>query len=336
MGVGGHGVRTPNRSVTERKGIMVNARDLLGQLLQSGLSGAANERLGRAMGPSGLGGGGNPLSEIFSQLSGLTQGGMSMGGMDQAGMGQGRMGQAGMGQEGMIPGGMSDSFGQGSPLEGLVRQAGAIFGQAGGAVRSGNPLAIGGLAALAGALLGGGRGASRGALGGGLLAVLGSLAYSALQGRAQPAMPGTASAMQPPLGLFEPASADEDQALEEAAGLVIQAMLNAAKADGEIDPTERSRILGKLAEDGADAEALAFVEREMQAPGDPAALVRAVAGRQELAVQVYAASLLAIEVDTPAEVDYLSNLAASLGLDADIVGRVHDALGVGGPSGAPH
>lgn len=50
---------------------MFDARDLLGRLLQSGLSGSTNERLGNAMGPSGLGQGGNPLSDILSQLSGL-------------------------------------------------------------------------------------------------------------------------------------------------------------------------------------------------------------------------------------------------------------------------
>jgi uncharacterized membrane protein YebE (DUF533 family) len=44
-------------------------------------------------------------------------------------------------------------------------------------VQQNNPLAIGGLGALAGAMLGGGKGA----VGGGLMAVLGSLAYSALQ-----------------------------------------------------------------------------------------------------------------------------------------------------------
>lgn len=51
-----------------------------------------------------------------------------------------------------------------------------MLGQGTDAVRGNYPLAIGGLGALAGALLGGGRGA----VGGGVLAVLGSLAYSAL------------------------------------------------------------------------------------------------------------------------------------------------------------
>lgn len=288
---------------------MFDARDLLGRLLQSGLSDSTNERIGHAMGPSGLGQASNPLSEIFSQISGVSQG---------------DPGRAGFGQGGMGQGGLAGGLG------GLADMAESIFGQATGAVRSGNPLAVGGLAALAGALLGGGRGATRGAMGGGLLAMLGSLAYSALQSRSRAAPSDAAAAM--PAGLCEPSTPEEEQALNDVAGLVVQAMINAAKADGQIDPAEKQRILGKLAEDGADAEAQAYVEAEMQKPADTAGLVRAVGGRADLAIQVYAASLLAIEVDTEAEVDYLRNLASSLGLDPDTVAQVHETLGLAAPA----
>jgi uncharacterized membrane protein YebE (DUF533 family) len=66
---------------------------------------------------------------------------------------------------------------------------------------------------------------------------------------------------------------------------------------------------------------------EMARPLDLASLVGQVRGPEE-AVEVYAASLLAIEVDTAAERDYLARLARSLGLDAGVVGEVHRALGV--------
>jgi uncharacterized membrane protein YebE (DUF533 family) len=49
---------------------------------------------------------------------------------------------------------------------------------------------------------------------------------------------------------------------------------------------------------------------------------------QEVAIEVYAASLLAIEVDTPAEQAYLRALAQRLGLDAGTVQHVHQTLGV--------
>jgi len=296
---------------------MFDARDLLGRLMQAGLSDSTNERLGHAMGPSGLGRGSNPLSDIFSQISGIGRGGQAAGGP-----GRGELGGLGGGL-----GGLGGSLGGG--LGGLAEMAESVFGQATGAVRSGNPLAVGGLAALAGALLGGGKGASRGALGGGLLAVLGSLAYSALQSRDQGA---AATTMPPPLGLGEPQTAEEEQALNDIATLVVRAMINAAKADGEIDAGEKARIVEKLGEDGADADARAFVEAEMHTPADTAALVKAVAGRPDVAIQVYAASLLAIEVDTAAEAEYLRGLAASLGLDAATVEQIHQTLDVGLPA----
>lgn len=282
---------------------MFNATELLGRLLQSGLSGSTDQRLGQAMGPSGLGQGSNPLSDIFSQISGA--------------LGQGRQGPGASAGSGGLGGGLGGSLG------GLADMAESVLGQASGAVRGGNPLAVGGLAALAGALLGGGGDATRGALGGGLLAVLGSLAYSALKSRAS-----ADTVLPPPVGLIEPRTPADEQALNDLASLVVRAMINAAKADGEIDATEKQRILGKLAEDGADAEAHAFVEAEMHKPLDTSALVRDVAGRADVAIQVYAASLLAIEVDTPAEEEYLRTLAQALGLDAATVAQIHQTLGV--------
>jgi uncharacterized membrane protein YebE (DUF533 family) len=108
--------------------------------------------------------------------------------------------------------------------------------------------------------------------------------------------------------------------------VVLKAMINAAKADGQIDDTERQRILGKLEEAGADAEAREFVQAELRRPFD-------VDGPPEIqnpqtAVEVYAASLLAIEVDTPAEREYLRRLAQGLGLEERTVQRLHAALGV--------
>jgi uncharacterized membrane protein YebE (DUF533 family) len=110
--------------------------------------------------------------------------------------------------------------------------------------------------------------------------------------------------------------------------LVIRAMINAAKADGAIDGGEMSRIMGKLGELGTDDEARDFVMGELQKPLDLDALVRSVKNR-EVAVQIYGASLLAIEVDTPAERDYLQRLANGLGLDGETIERVHESLGLG-------
>lgn len=120
---------------------MFNARDLLGKLMDSGLGQSIGDRVGHAMGPSGLAASNGSLADLFSQIS--------------------------------------TSFDQNRGLSDFAGRAEDLAGQAAGAVKSGNPMAIGGLAALAGAVLGGRTGAVKGAVGGGLLALLGSLAYSA-------------------------------------------------------------------------------------------------------------------------------------------------------------
>jgi uncharacterized membrane protein YebE (DUF533 family) len=66
---------------------------------------------------------------------------------------------------------------------------------------------------------------------------------------------------------------------------------------------------------------------ELRKPMDLEGLIRDVPDRQ-VAVQLYAASLLAIEVDTEAERRYLRRLAHGLGLDASVVRRVHQCLGM--------
>jgi uncharacterized membrane protein YebE (DUF533 family) len=116
--------------------------------------------------------------------------------------------------------------------------------------------------------------------------------------------------------------------LERHAELVLKAMINAAKADGQIDPEEARRIAGKLQETGMDAETEQYVMSEMKKPMDTQTLFAAAKGRPELAAQIYGASLLAIEVDTPAEEKYLEQLAAGLGLSPAVTQRIKDMVGL--------
>jgi len=116
---------------------------------------------------------------------------------------------------------------------------------------------------------------------------------------------------------------------EENAKLMIRAMIQAAKADGEIDADERAKILGHLT--GASDEERAFVEAEMAGPPDPAGLVAATDAAMKS--QVYSASLMAINVDNAAEAGYLRSLAEALGLDAATRDALHARMGVA-PLGA--
>jgi len=105
------------------------------------------------------------------------------------------------------------------------------------------------------------------------------------------------------------AAVDDPKAL-----LLIRAMVAAAAADGVIDADERRRIIGRAEDAGAGPEERRLLERELAAPQSIDTLVRDVRD-PETAEQVFLASTLAIEADTPAERSYLQYLAARLNLD---------------------
>jgi len=183
---------------------MANFSDILGTLMQSGMSSSTTGRLKNALGAGGPASGG-----ALSSLGGL-----------------------GDALSGMLGGG------KGGGIGGMLQ---SVLGDAGKALGGGNKLAVGGLGALAGSLLGGGGGSVKGALGGGVMAVLGAMAYSAFKGAGN--APET---REVPVGLRQPENTREEQELEQGAELVLKAMINAAKADGQIDKSEIERILGKL------------------------------------------------------------------------------------------
>lgn len=91
-------------------------------------------------------------------------------------------------------------------------------------------------------------------------------------------------------------------------------MIQAAKADGFIDDEERGRIVERVEAVGLDEEEMRFVARELGAPLDIDKVVKSASG-PEVAMELYTASLVAIDMDHPAERAYLDMLAARLGLD---------------------
>ena len=113
--------------------------------------------------------------------------------------------------------------------------------------------------------------------------------------------------------------------MEENAKLMIRAMIQAAKADGEIDADERDRILDHLGDISDDERA--FVEAELNRPIDLHGL--AADTGEQMKAQVYAMSLMAVRVDTAKEVSYLDGLAAALGLSDATRAAVHKSMGVG-------
>jgi uncharacterized membrane protein YebE (DUF533 family) len=183
-------------------------------------------------------------------------------------------------------------------------------------------LAAGGVAGgLAGLLLGGKttKKMAKGAVKIGGTAALAGLAYKAYtQWQASKGQPQQAEA--PPMKditprpqgtPFLPAMTQQRDNMSLA---ILKAMIAAAKADGHIDAEEQRRIFGRLDELDLDTEEKAFVIDELRKPLDIDAVV-ATATTPELALEIYAASVLAIDPDDPAEQAYLAMLASRLKLD---------------------
>jgi uncharacterized membrane protein YebE (DUF533 family) len=121
-----------------------------------------------------------------------------------------------------------------------------------------------------------------------------------------------------PLTLPEP---EVEEALS--AALMLRAVIQAVKCDGELDDAERDRLTQAMGK--ADQREVKAVQAELQRPVDVQGLARAVPAGLE--PQVYLVSLMAIDLDQRAEADYLHKLASALDLAPDQVNAIHDKAG---------
>lgn len=145
------------------------------------------------------------------------------------------------------------------------------------------------------------------------VAALGGLAWYAWKRHeaskaGQPAQPH--GAIEPPPAGFLPGEGPDKDRL---ARLTLKAMINAAKADGKIDSEEKARLFDRLGQIDLTSEERDFLFDELARPMDTDGLVRE-ANSPAVAAQVYAASLLIIDADRPAEQAYLADLAQKLGV----------------------
>ena len=109
-----------------------------------------------------------------------------------------------------------------------------------------------------------------------------------------------------------------------AAGLMLRAMLQAAKCDGQIDEGEKKKLLVALG--NASPDDMAFVNRELASPVDIQGLVKQVPKGAER--QIYAASVMAVDLDSQKEAEYLGGLASGLGLGPAEVNAMHAQFGI--------
>ncbi len=190
-------------------------------------------------------------------------------------------------------------------------------------------LAAGGMAGgLAGILMGGktSKKLAKGALKVGGTAALAGLAYKAYT-QWQASKSAGAAGEAPPMKDITPAAEGtpflpKPAAQRDAMSLaILRAMIAAAKADGQIDAEEQRRIFAKLDELALGTEEKAFIIDELRKPLDIDSVVRG-ATTPELAVEIYAASCLAIDPDDPSEQAYLAMLASRLKLDPGLKAAV--------------
>jgi uncharacterized membrane protein YebE (DUF533 family) len=156
----------------------------------------------------------------------------------------------------------------------------------------------------------------------GAVAAVGGLAWSAWQNyqKSQPGAPASSedAFVPPPQASYQ---------REELGKSLVRAMIAAAKADGQIDADEKSRIFQRLEAMPLSAEEKAFVFDELSSPLDIEAVV-ARADTPEHASEIYAASLVAMKPDTPTERAYLDALAFKLKLAPALVAEIHRTAGL--------
>ena len=162
-----------------------------------------------------------------------------------------------------------------------------------------------------GRMLGGRTGGMIGSMAGSMLSRnmgsgggLGSLLGGLMGGNAEPAPPSVM---------------DDTEAL-----VLIRAMCAAAKADGRVDQNEIDAIVERAGD--LDDEDEVMLRAELQNPPAMADLVAQVP--RGLEAEVYAASLLPIDVDTASEVTYLQELSRALGLSGSQTAAIHEELGL--------
>lgn len=226
----------------------------------------------------------------------------------------------------------------GGGLGDLLEELGQYAPNGAGSARSGaTPPRGGGIDDLIGSLGGGGGGASGGSLGdllGGLLGgagggasagggSLGDLLGGLLGGAVAGSGGSFGDLLNQSFGNRGEPDATPTAAQNAVAGLMLKAMIQAAKADGRIDAEEQRKLLGNLGE--VSAAEKRFVEAEMRALIDVEGLARQVP--RGLEAQVYTMSLMAIDLDNRTEATYLHQLATAMGLDKPRVNQIHTKVG---------
>lgn len=207
-----------------------------------------------------------------------------------------------------ILGGLLGGGAQQQSSGGLGGLLGGLMG--GNAQRQPNP----GAADLLGGLFGGGNQQQSAQTGGSLADLLGSAVSQFAQSQSNNTQQQNYDHLRN--------NTSQNVAIDEAT-LLIRAMINAAKADGRVDQSEQQKILGRLGD--ISQEEADFVRRELAEPLDVDGFIRTIP--QGFEQQIYIMSLMAIDLDTNHEAQYLHQLSQGMNLSHDLCNQIHEKLG---------
>jgi uncharacterized membrane protein YebE (DUF533 family) len=289
---------------------------------------------------------GNPLGDLLSKLQQGGQGGLGdiLGKLQQQAGGAGGIADI-LGQVfGQATSGVREGAGRLDQATGASDRARDVMGQLTGRSpeelmaqlkdllannQMGAGAALGGLGAL---ILGTGAGRSLAGsaikLGG--LALIGGLAYKALQNYQQGLPPLTGGKAAAPAQAQALLAAPRGSGFEaeastgEHATILIRAMIAAAAADGRIDAAEQKKILGSFGKSDLDPAARQFLTRELQNPATPEELASACSSPEE-AAKIYTAARISVNVDSDEEHEFLEALAQALGIDEELAAHIDAA-----------
>ncbi|MEQ1493038.1 MAG: DUF533 domain-containing protein, partial [Terricaulis sp.] len=149
------------------------------------------------------------------------------------------------------------------------------------------------------------------------LALIGGLAYKALQNY-QAGKP-IISGVMPDLAEAPRGSGFETAAVTQQAAVTYLKI--AAAADGRIDANEQQKILGNMKQLGVGPEGEEFLANELNNPATAEQLAQGVSTEEE-AVQLFTAARIAVDLDTEEEHAFLVALAQALGIDGKLANHI--------------
>lgn len=171
--------------------------------------------------------------------------------------------------------------------------------------------------------------AGRSAAGVGGLALIGGLAYKAYSNyksqqaetaESEPTVAAPSSGNASFSGNEGPAT-DANVDSSKLGMLIVRSMIAAALADGELDQQEEEKIFGQINETQLSKEEQDFLFAELKTPLSASEIV-AQCGSEDEAIQVYAAVLMTIEVDTLQERKFVFDLKQGLNISEALAASI--------------